>query len=207
MIPEKLSKFSEGIFGSRKVLLFLIASNLAGFFAGIYFYWNQLIDSNPLLWIAIIDSPLSVLLFSVVCILLYFGKKIPEALKLLASAYVIKYGIWTMLTIWLYWGNYASSPNPLDPAIGIADFFLHLGMVIEGIVLIPKIAPKIRDVAFVLLLCIANDVSDYFFGTVTRIPPAHLNFLMIESFAASVLIIFSIAFYHISAGSKGRSKP
>jgi uncharacterized membrane protein YpjA len=201
---EKLSGFSEKVFGNRKILLFLIIANLAGFFAGIYFYWGQLVDSPPLLWILILDSPVSVFLFAVVCLLFYFRKKIPEALKFLASAYVIKYGVWTLLTIWLYWSNYRIFD---DQVIGVLDFILHFGMVVEGMVLIPKIRPKIRDALFVLFVCLANDVSDYFFGTVTRIPPAYISLLMTESFAASVLITLSIAVYRISAGSKGRSRP
>lgn len=186
---EKFVGLSEKIFGNRKILLFLIIANLAGFFAGIYYYWNQMMDSSPALWIVILDSPLSVLLFSVVCLLFYFRKRIPEALKFLASAYVIKYGIWTMLTLWLYWSNYRIFE---DQAIGILNFFLHFGMIIEGIVLIPKIKPKISDAFIVLLLCLANDVSDYFFGTVTRIPPTYMSFLMAESFAASIIIVLSI---------------
>jgi uncharacterized membrane protein YpjA len=194
MKPGKLSEFSEKIFGDRRILIFLFFANLAGFFAGMYYYRNQLAESSPALWVVIIDSPLSVLLFAVVCVLFYFRKRIPEALKFLASAYAIKYGLWTMLTIWLYWGNYASSPDPFDPAIGIINFFLHFGMIIEGIVLVPKIRPKISDALFVLLLCLANDYFDYFLGTVTRIPSDYLNLLMLESIASSLLITFSIAF-------------
>jgi uncharacterized membrane protein YpjA len=184
--------FSEKIFGNSKILLFLISANLAGFCAGIYFYWEQLAASSPFLWIAIMDSPLSVLLFAGVCLLFYSKRKIPETLKLLASAYVIKYGIWTMLTLWLYQGNYAIFG---DQVIGVLDFALHLGMVLEGLALVPLIKPKIKNLATVLLLLLANDYLDYFFGTVTRIPLAHINLLMLESFAATIAITFGIFIY------------
>jgi len=201
-MTEKLTMFSARVFGNRKILLALIIANLAGFVAGVYYYWNQLVVSHPLLWIVIIDSPLSVLLFASVCTLFYFRKKIPEALKLLASAYVIKYGLWTMLTLWLYWSNYRLFE---DQVIGIADFLLHLGMVIEGIALIPKIRPRIRDALLILCILLANDVSDYFFGTVTRIPPDYLGFLMTESFAASVaLAVLMLLYGH--AGRTGSSQ-
>ncbi len=184
--------FSEKFFGNRKILLFLISANLAGFCAGIYFYWNQLTASSPLLWIAIMDSPLSVLLFAAVCLMFYFKKKIPETLKLLASAYVIKYGIWTMLTLWLYWSNYVIFE---DRVIGILDFALHIGMVIEGVALVPVIKPKIKNLAAVLSLLLANDYLDYFWGTVTRIPLEYIDLLMLESFAATVVIVICIFIY------------
>jgi uncharacterized membrane protein YpjA len=192
MKMEKLSSFSEKIFGSRKSLLLIAFANAAGFFAGVYFYWAQLMDSNPWTWILILDSPVSVLLFAVVCVLFYFRKKIPEALKFLAAAYVIKYGVWTLLTLWLYWSNYVVFE---DQVIGILDFILHFGMVVEGILLIPKIRPKFRDALIVLAILLANDVSDYFFGTVTRIPPTYLNVLMTESFAATILIVAAISIF------------
>jgi uncharacterized membrane protein YpjA len=189
-MTSSLPAFSERIFSDRRILAFLVAANLVGFFTGIYYYWDQLADSHPLLWAAILDSPVSVLLFAAVCILFYLGKKPPEAFKFLASAYVTKYGVWTMLTLWLYRSSYAVFDEQLT---GMINFFLHLGMVVQGVMLVPKIKPEIKGALTVLFLCLANDVSDYLFGTVTRIPPDHLGFLMAESFAASVLIVLSVS--------------
>jgi len=183
----KFSELSERILNNKKILLFLAIANIAGFFAGIYFYREQLTSSNPLLWIVIMDSPISVLLFAAVCMLLYFNKKMPEALKFFASVYVIKYGIWTMLTLWLYRSNYVI---PIDQMIGIADFILHFGMVLEGVVLAPRIKPKLRDLLLVISLFLINDYCDYFLGTVTRIPLTYIDLLMLESFAATLVITF-----------------
>lgn len=187
-----LETLSNKILGDRRILIFLILANLAGFFVGIYYYWNQLMDSSPLLWIVILDSPIAVLLFAIVSFLLYFRKSVPELLKLLASAYVIKYGLWTMFAIWLYWGNYVGGQ---EQAIGIFNFFLHLGMIIEGIILIPRIRPTKYTNVIVLAILLANDYLDYFLGTVTRIPQTHMNFLMVESFVVTFVIIFSILIY------------
>ncbi len=189
MIFESLS---EKIFGKRIFVILIALANLAGFFVGIRYYWEQLMDSSPFLWIIILDSPISVLLFAFVCLLIYFRKKIPNFLKLLASVYVIKYGIWTMLAIYLYWGNYVVFE---DQVVGIVNFFLHFGMVLEGIILIPKIQPNKYNTVILLLLFLANDYFDYFLGTVTRIPETHVSFLMIESFLATIVIIFSIFIY------------
>jgi uncharacterized membrane protein YpjA len=189
---------SEKILGNRILVLLIALANLAGFFVGISYYWEQLTDSSQFLWVVILDSPISVLLFALVCFMIYFRKNIPDLLKFLASVYVIKYGIWTMLAISLYWSNYVIFG---DQVIGILNFFLHGGMVLEGIILIPKIRPNKYNTVIVLLLLLANDYFDYFLGTVTRIPETHVGFLMIESFAASILITLLIFVYHSSRGS------
>jgi uncharacterized membrane protein YpjA len=189
MIREKLSKFSEKTFSDRRILIFLIIANIAGFFAGLYFYWNQLMESHPLFWIIILDSPLSVLMIAVICALFYFGKKVPEAFKLLASVYLIKYGFWTLLALYLYWGNYTI---PVDQTIGIIDFILHFGMIVEGAVLIPKIRPRFTDTLAVLAVLLLNDYCDYFLNMVTRIPDTYKGLLMINNFSATLLLTLSI---------------
>jgi uncharacterized membrane protein YpjA len=187
-----IREISERVFSDNRLLLLIALANLAGFFVGIYYYWNQLMDSSPLLWIVILDSPISVLLFSVVCFLMIFRKRVPELLKLIASVYVIKYGLWTMITIYLYWSNYVIFE---DQVIGIFNFFLHFGMILEGIVLIPRIKLNVSRSFVVLALFLLNDYMDYFHGTVTRIPPTHLEFLMFESFLAT-LVIISLSFIY-----------
>lgn len=195
---------SEKILRNRILVLLIALANLAGFFVGIHYYLEQLMYSSPFLWIVILDSPISVLLFALVCFFIYFGKKTPDMLKFLASVYVIKYGIWTMLAISLYWSNYVIFG---DQVIGILNFFLHGGMVLEGILLIPKIRPNKYNTVIVLFLLLANDYFDYFLETVTRIPETYVGFLMAESFLASILITLLIFVYHISRGSKSRSNP
>lgn len=199
-----LEGLSGKIFGNNKLLILIAFANLAGFFVGIHYYWEQLMDSSPFLWIVILDSPISVLLFAVVCVMMYFRKKIPDLLKFLASAYVIKYGVWTMLAIWLYWSNYVIFE---DQVVGVINFFLHFGMVLEGIILIPRIQPNKYNSVILLSLLLANDCFDYFLGTVTRIPETYVVFLMAESFLASFLIILSIYTYFVLAGLKSRSNP
>jgi len=189
----KLSRFSELVFSDRRILAFLIFANVLGFFVGLWFYWPQLMDSPPAFWIIIIDSPLSVLLIAIVCALFYFRRKAPESLKCLAGAYLIEYGLWTVAAIALYWKSYVTSPDPLDPVIGIINVFLHLGMVVEGIALIPQMRPKIKHALLVLAVLLVNNFFDYFLGTLTRVPDTYKNTLAVESFTvtlATAAVIF-----------------
>jgi len=185
-----LNEFSRKVFSNSKLILLVALINLAGFFVGIFYYWTQLMDFSPLFWIVILDSPISVLLFAIVCLLIYFKKNVPDLLKFFTSAYVIKYGLWTMIVIILYWNYYS-----FDVTIGIVNFILHFGMIVEGIVLIPRISPKRYNTVIVLALLLINDFFDYFLGTVTRIPSEHVGFLMYESFVASIVITVLIFIY------------
>lgn len=183
-------EFSNKIFSNRKFLLFLIAINVFGFFAGTYYYYPQLSETPLYLWVVVLDCPIAVLLFAIVCALIYLKVEVPKILEFFTSAYIIKYGIWTLLAITLYWNYYVTNET-----LGILTFLLHVGMVLEGAVLIPRISPSKHNTVIVLLLLLANDFFDYFLGTVTRIPETYMGFLMYESFAASVLITLLIFIY------------
>jgi uncharacterized membrane protein YpjA len=202
MFPEKLSAFSERIFSGRRILLFLIAVNMAGFLLGVYNYYGSLAESPPYLWPLIADCPVAVLLFSLVCCLFYSRRKVPNLLIFLASVYMIKYGIWTLSAIVLYWPLYAASG---DQITGALNFALHCGLILEGVVLSAKISHKIRDMLIVMIILIASDYSDYFLGTLPDIPGTHVGFLMVESFIVSMVLPF---FIHIfSRISEGRRYP
>ncbi|MEM2954923.1 MAG: DUF1405 domain-containing protein [Candidatus Nanoarchaeia archaeon] len=180
-----LKKISEKIFNNKKILIFLILANTVGFFIGLYFYSFQLSETHPILWLLVLDCPIAVLLFAFVCGLFYFGKNPPEILKIITSVYVIKYGFWTMLAIFLYWNYYIGLVNQI---LGVSTFILHLGMVIEGIFLANNIKPNLKIAFLTIFIFLLNDYSDYFFGTVTKIPSDYFDLLKIESFIVSVLV-------------------
>ncbi len=182
---------SRKIFSKKKVLLFLIITNLLGFFAGMVTYYPQLKETPFYLWLVVVDCPVAVFLFAVLCVLLYFRIEVPDALTFFTSAYLIKFGIWTMLVIILYWNYYV-----WNEVLGILIFVLHFGMVLEGLILLPKISPNIRNSVTILSLLLVNDLFDYFLGTHPVIPPEHIGFLMFESFGASVFITSAIFLWH-----------
>lgn len=183
-------EFSRKVFSNRKFLLLLIVLNIFGFFVGMSNYYLQLRETPPYLWIVLLDCPIAVLLFSIVCVLIYLKVKVPEILKFFTSAYLVKFGIWTMVVIALYWNYYSA-----DAILGILTFLLHCGMVLEGLILIPRIRPNKYNTVILLALLLTNDFFDYFLGTVTAIPPEHLGTLMYESFVASIVITILIFIY------------
>lgn len=165
-------------------LLSLIIINIGGFFFGMYYYVYQLSLTTPLLWIFVIDCPLYVILFASVCIMLYRHREVPPWFLLLVAVGLMKYGLWTVVTIFLY----------MDYLLGVnfvvngAMPFLHAGMILEAIVLLPRIKPRLWQMLAVLGWFLLNDFSDYFLMTVPMLPPTHLPLLMWESILATLIL-------------------
>ena len=182
---------SGRVFSKRNVLFFLIIANLFGFFVGMVAYYPQLRETPFYLWLVVVDCPIAVFLFAVLCTLLYLRVEVPDVLEFFTSVCLIKFGIWTLLVMILYWNYYME-----NEILGMMIFVLHLGMVLEGLILIPRISPSTYNTGVILFLLLINDLFDYFFGTRPVIPPEHTWFLMFESFGATVFITSAVFLWH-----------
>lgn len=171
-------------FTNRQLIVALAIINFVGFLYGIYYYNYQLGITPVYLWIFTLDSPLPVLLFVFVAYFLYYSKKMPQWLLFLTIVGLVKYGLWTALVIILF-RDYFFGFAPLIYAINLP---LHIGMVLEGAVLVTKLKPKIFDFAIVLTFFLINDIMDYFFGTLPTIPSAYNSYLLVESIAVTILL-------------------
>lgn len=184
---------------SRRWLWALLLVNLAGFLFGIWYYLPQLSGTSPLLWLFVIDCPLYVFLFAGICALKLKGKTIPDWLYYLTSVGLIKYGLWTGLVVFLYWETFFS----FSPVLYTILTPLHVGMILEGLVLIPRMGEiqegaRMRKLLQPLFVCgwfLLNDWLDYFLGTHPLVPPTHLGFLMWESFAATISLTILVFFF------------
>lgn len=165
-------------------LLSLFIINLGGFIFGMYYYFHQLSSTSPLLWLFVMDCPLYVLLFAFVCLMLYRDRPLPNWFLLLVAVGTIKYGFWTILTIGLYLDHLLAVSFLVNAAMP----FLHAGMILEAVVLIPHIRPKAWHMLPVLGWLLLNDWSDYFWGTVPLLPQTHMQLLMWESFLATLIL-------------------
>ena len=188
-----LKKFSEKIFANKKIVLLLLIINIIGFFYGLYYYQVQLEETNPLLWVFTLDSPLPVLLFAFVCYFLYRKKEPPRLLIIFAIIGLIKYGFWTDLALLLEW-NYFYGFSPLITSMNIP---LHAGMILEGILLLPLLKKEkiIRNLSIAAAFFLINDYLDYFFGTVTSIPNTYKSVLVYEAFLSTVVMIAAMYAY------------
>ncbi|MFH1256766.1 MAG: DUF1405 domain-containing protein [Candidatus Diapherotrites archaeon] len=146
---------------AKPILWFTIIANLAGAYFGFFVYYStQLLSTNPLLWVFVADSPLSVTVFAIALVLIAFNKK-SDFLNFLASALVLKYGLWTIFVITAFPDIFFS---PQSLWLYIAMLVLHAGMVLEAFALAGKTTLKTATWVIVLAWLLLNDVLDYGFG-------------------------------------------
>jgi uncharacterized membrane protein YpjA len=145
----------------RPLIALVAVINVLGTIFG-FIYYRYMFGLTPwYLWPVVPDSPGSTLLFAVALILLYFGKK-KDWLSFLACASVIKYGLWTMFVI-VYFPDHFLTPTTKE--FYYLMFFLHLGMVIQPVVLVHTIKRNRSYLLLALLWFFTNDYFDYAWGT------------------------------------------
>lgn len=186
---------------SRKWLASLFAVNLVGFMIGLSYYTYQLSVTPGWLWVFVIDCPLYVLLFGIICLRRLKNLEIPSWLHYLTSVGLIKYGFWTGLVIWLHFDYFFG----FAPLVYALLFPLHIGMILEGIALIPWIKNNPWHIPPVLGWFLLNDWLDYFQGTLPLIPETHHTFLMWESILATLILTGAIYLITRKGGKHGKS--
>jgi len=186
-----ISELNKRILENKPIVLFLILINFLGFLFGIYYYMPQLDDIPQSMWLIVIDCPLYVLLFSIVLSLELLKKPLPGILKFITSVGLFKYGLWTVIVILLHF-DFFFSINPLVYSLLLP---MHVGMALESTLLFSLFRPTKTTTLFVILFFILNDISDYVFGTLPRIPETWVSLLFIESLAVSIIFPIGLSFY------------
>lgn len=151
----------------------LIIFNVACFFLGLSIYQNQLLETNPLLWLLVIDCPLSALLFAFY--LAGFDNPYFEAL-MRCSAF--KYGFWTIIVTF-------SSSSFLNYEYAWVNMLLHAGLILESFTFF-KNKFELKHFTPAVLFFALNDFSDYYLNT----HPSLNNNLLFETKMLTILLSF-----------------
>jgi uncharacterized membrane protein YpjA len=109
---------------------------------------------------------------------------LPDVLKFIIFVGLIKYGGWTVLVILLHSSLFFS----IDAAMYCFLLVSHVGMMAESIVLWGAFRPTVYNTVAVALFFVANDISDYVYGTLPTIPETWVPLLFVESLLVSVLV-------------------
>ncbi|MFH1364849.1 MAG: DUF1405 domain-containing protein, partial [Candidatus Aenigmatarchaeota archaeon] len=104
-------------------------------------------------------------------------------LPFITSIGLIKTGFWTVLVSVIHFNFFAS-----DPAFTAANIILHIFIVIEGLMLAPRIRISIPQAGLVIAWFLLNDFMDYTMGTHTYMPETYIIPLAYESIIASVAL-------------------
>jgi len=156
-------------------LAWLIAVNVLAMLVGIQFYVETLPEVPVYLWPLYADSPAALFLvtLSLVTLLPNIGRPVEDAprnralayLHTLAFAWLVKYGIWTFVSLNLGFGAYFGPP--WNPDAFWSYWFIivtHLGFVAEAS-LLPLYGATTRGaLATTLAALLANDALDYVLG-------------------------------------------
>lgn len=144
-----------------RYIVLLLPVNALGSIYGYYWYYEQLISTNKLLWFFVPDSPLATTLFAVVLLLWLLGYR-STLLNLIALTANIKYGLWAVVMISDFWIK--------GGMVEFSELILwvsHLGMAAQGILYLRADLSSIKKNAGRLLLMLTiwllfNDFIDYY---------------------------------------------
>ncbi len=176
---------------SNNLLKLLLLVNLIGILYGFYYYLPKFGQTNPLLWPLVPDSPLSILFFVLVLAGIWRG----AFASFFASAWMVKYGVWTVFVM-LFHPQYYMRPEFLLEAWAL--FIIpHIGMAFEPVLILRRDF-KWQHAAIVLAILLINDFSDYAVGTRPMIPEVNLGIValvtvLLSVFACAGLLLFSKA--------------
>lgn len=145
----------------RRFLWFLFLINAGGAASGYLWYARQLAVTPWYYWPFVPDSPLSATLFTFMLGSFLAGRRGPgwQLLSLVATAWIIKYGLWAMGIITDYWLTPAR-PSPIEWALWLS----HLGMAAEGFLYFPFLSISRRQAAALTFWLVINDYIDYGLG-------------------------------------------
>ncbi|MFA5106530.1 MAG: DUF1405 domain-containing protein [Candidatus Micrarchaeia archaeon] len=175
---------------ARKILFIILAVAIA---FGFYFYSPFFQYRNPLLWIFLPNSPLAIL--AALLTIYYFTDN--EFARLFSSAYVAKYGIWTVFVMLLYPANYLNSSIAAESVL--LYIIPHIAMIFLALAMMPR-KPARAHLAIALLFFLANDFANYFMGVMTDfpsiIPLGHIDLVR----SVSIFLSITLCFFYFSIG-------
>ncbi len=166
------------------LMAIVIIINLAGALVGFFYYWDQILTSNPSIWLFIPDCPFYVLLGAIVLAAYLIKKRRSDFVSLITAIGLLKYGTWTVLVVLGFSTFYFAIDSTLYGLIAI----MHVGMALEFVLALLLIQRVRRGfVALALLWFFANDVADYYFAAHPPVPISELAFIAPFTFALTPL--------------------
>lgn len=152
-----------------------VGANLVGAVVGGWFWYGPMLLRSP--WWAlpfIPDCPLAALLGSIGLLALRYGRRWNWFFALTAFA-CIKYGLWTVA----YWLNAWTVDGFRGDPIEVMLFVSHIGLLCEGLLFIPYIAPlRVLSRLSVIGVFVLSIFVDYGLGFYPPLGPVDRDFAM-----------------------------
>jgi len=183
--------WTERLLESKLLLRLFILINMLGLVAGIYTYSRTMSQTNPLLWIMLVDCPIYPALM--VFLLSFRKNKFLQKFSFLAFYGLVKYGLWTIVAWTLYHKKFLLENTLFNGLI----FLGHFGMILEvGFVARRAAQSKGLEVILPVIWMFANDFSDYFLGTHPPLPDGnYLTLLLAQNLMLNILVPVFLLFF------------
>mgnify|MGYP002760484766 FL=1 len=166
MDPGNLpGKIRETLY-SEKVLKSIVVINLLGTAFGFYYYRFQFMETSPLLWIFVPDSPLATLA-AAASIIFYMKNRQNSYLDFLAFLGNLKYGVWTVFVL-LYMQQGFLSYQPLPLYIFLV--FSHAFMALQAFLVLDYSDFSWKPFLAAFSWFPVNDLLDYSLGIHSTLP-------------------------------------
>ncbi len=170
--------------------------SLIGTIYGFYWYKYQLAETPIKFWLFTPDCPRAVLFFLIWIFLV--ARNLPsETFRVVAVADLIKYGIWTVSVIGLFWVD-----RRIYYLQHVMLFISHFGMLVLGVVFAIRMKISRRAFWITSIWLFMNDFVDYYFGVfpwlpdMKRMPEIRLGTFLLTG----VVVLWMFVVYFRSGG-------
>ena len=149
----------------RKILYLIISANFLGALFGFYYYGEQLMSTDLLLWVFVPASPIATLFFAASIYLNLKDRGLP-VLDALAFVSNFKYGLWTVFCL-IYYSEIFFTSN----SVGLYNFMLlsHFAMAAQAFLVFKWGNIGVKALVGAFLWYVFNDLIDYTFSTHTEL--------------------------------------
>lgn len=177
-------KLQQKVLNSPLLFWLVTLVCLGGTLYGFYWYKYQLAQTPHIFWIFTPDCPEAVFFF-LIWVGLWKARLWNETFKVIAVTALLKFGIWTVSVIGLFW---------IDRHIFYWDnimlFTSHVGMLILGLTFAARLKITGRGFLVTAGWMILSDFVDYYFKVYPWLPdPERLGVIRMGTFILTGLII------------------
>ncbi len=190
-------RLSGWVVRTRWTTYTLVTINLVMSLAGyVYWYGSDILAAPIWQWPFVPDSPLSGTLVALAFLAYHRGRHW-HLLGLFAVTGAIKYGLWTDF-FWFI--NSLTTHSYTLEAWALS--LNHFAMALEGLLLLPFLRFRVRDVLIVAAWYGINDLLDYGIGPHPRIPNPW-DFTTITIFAVGTTVVLSVVWLLLARSRVG----
>lgn len=183
--------FLRTLFHNHLFFYSLLIINFFGTLYGFYWYYPQFAETPVYLWLFVPNSPITVMYFFIVLVLILYKKR-SAFWEGLAYFGLIKHGLWTVVIITLYELSGRSDPE------NFMLWFGHGCMALQAILFWTYFGLPLRfsQAMGISAWYVLNDYLDYVVGIHPRVDASVVSIPTIRALALSYTLVLTIIYLY-----------